>query len=181
VDIELKPFERSDFARLVEWSTSPEFLLQWAGSLFKYPLDEAQLEEHVRGAKGDEPTRKIFKVVDKASHAAIGHIELGNINPRNRSAGIMHALIGDPALRGQGIGAQMIRRVLEIGFDELGLHRIDLRVFDFNRAAIACYEKVGFVREGRYREVTRINDEYWSIYVMSILEWEWRSRGLRKD
>ena len=73
----------------------------------------------------------------------------------------------------------MLRRLLQIGFDGLGLHRIDLVVFDFNRAAIKCYEGVGFVKEGHLRESRRIGNEYWSLYQMSILEHEWRSSPAR--
>jgi RimJ/RimL family protein N-acetyltransferase len=174
MDIELQPFERSDFAQLIKWSGSPEFLLQWSGSTFHYPLDEAQLEEYTNGSRGDVPVRKIFRVVDKTSGRTVGHIALSNINRRSRSAAISCVLIGDPDARGKGIGAQMIRRVLEIGFDELGLHRIQLSVFDFNTTAIACYEQVGFVKEGLHRETSRIGDEYWSAYLMSFLEQEWR-------
>jgi RimJ/RimL family protein N-acetyltransferase len=71
----------------------------------------------------------------------------------------------------------MVRRALEVGFGELGLHRIDLVVFDFNTAAIACYEKAGFVVEGRLREARRLGDEYWTLVQMSILEEEWRARA----
>jgi len=46
----------------------------------------------------------------------------------------------------------MVDAVLAIGFDEIGLHRIDLGVFDFNTRAIRCYEKCGFVQEGLARE-----------------------------
>ena len=79
----------------------------------------------------------------------VGHIELNDIDMRNNSATVCRVLVGEPSLRGKGIGIQMLRRLLQIGFDGLGLHRIDLVVFDFNRAAIKCYEGVGFVKEGR--------------------------------
>ena len=42
--ITLRPFARSDFDRLIGWVTSPQFLLQWAGPLFTYPLDAAQFD-----------------------------------------------------------------------------------------------------------------------------------------
>lgn len=42
--VELKYFERSDFNQLIEWIDSPEFLLQWGGPGFDYPLNDAQLE-----------------------------------------------------------------------------------------------------------------------------------------
>ncbi|MBI4787093.1 MAG: GNAT family N-acetyltransferase [Chloroflexi bacterium] len=172
-EIELEPFTRADFGRLIAWSPTPEFLLQWSGPIFYFPLDEAQLENYMRGAEGDDPVRKIFRVVDRADGAVVGHIELGEINLANRSATICRVLIGDPAMRGRGLGEQMVRRVLAIGFGELGLHRIDLGVFEFNHAAIACYEKIGFRIEGLRRDARRIGDAYWSAWTMSILEHEW--------
>jgi RimJ/RimL family protein N-acetyltransferase len=62
------------------------------------------------------------------------------------------------------------------GFDELALHRIDLVVFDFNLAAIACHERAGFAEESRLREARRFGEEYWTLVQMSILEGEWRAR-----
>ena len=175
IEIELRPFERNDFACLIGWIKSPEFLLQWAGPNFRYPLDEAQLEKYIQGSEGNQPIRRIFKAVDTRINATVGHIELNNIDLRNKSARVCRVLVGEPSLRGRGIGTQMMRRLLEIGFSQLGLHRIDLVVFDFNKAAIRCYEKLGFVKEGHLREVRRIGGEYWSLYQMSILECEWRS------
>jgi len=72
-----------------------------------------------------------------------------------------------------------VRGVLEIGFDELGLHRIDLLVFDFNRGAIKCYEKAGFIKEGHIREARKNGNEYWSLYQMSILEHEWKTQKFK--
>jgi RimJ/RimL family protein N-acetyltransferase len=179
IEIELKPFERIDVERLISWIKSPEFLLQWAGPIFRYPLDEAQLDSYIQGSEGTQPVRKIFKGVNIHDKAVVGHIELNDIDMRNNSATVCRVLVGEPSLRGKGIGIQMLRRLLQIGFDGLGLHRIDLVVFDFNRAAIKCYEGVGFVKEGRLRESRRIGNEYWSLYQMSILEHEWRSSAAR--
>ncbi len=68
----------------------------------------------------------------------------------------------------------MVARLLDIAFGEMGLHRLELRVFDFNQAAIHCYEKNGFTIEGHLRDYRRVNGAYWSSYLMSILETDWR-------
>ena len=177
-NIELRAFERSDFARLIGWITSPEFLTQWAGPTFNYPLDEAQLEKYLQGAQGDQPARRIFKAVDTSTQAVLGHIDLDHIDLHNRSARVCRVLVGESSARGRGIGIQMVSSVLAIGFEQLGLHRLELAVFDFNVAAIRCYEKCGFVKEGLRRDVYRLGDEYWSLYVMGILETEWRSASV---
>ena len=173
--ITLRPFDRSDFARLIGWVASPAFLLQWAGPLFTYPLDTAQLERYLAESQQDQPTRMIFTAVEAETGGAVGHIELGKIDSRNRSASLARVLIGDPSRRSKGSGVEMVLRALEIGFDRLGLHRIDLVVFDFNMGAIACYERAGFVIEGRLREARRFGEDYWTLLQMSILEQEWRA------
>jgi RimJ/RimL family protein N-acetyltransferase len=160
------------------WAETPEFLFQWAGPLFNYPLDRPQLERYLLLAAGDPPTRRIYTALreqpPEPAHA-VGHIELSTIDPRHRSATLSRVLIG-PAWRGQGLGQQLVSQALAIGFDTLDLHRIDLYVFDFNHAAIACYERVGFVREGLLRDARRVGDAYWSVIVMSLLAPDWRAR-----
>jgi RimJ/RimL family protein N-acetyltransferase len=42
--------------------------------------------------------------------------------------------------------------VLKFGFDELGLNRIGLGVFYFNKPAIKCYKNMGFKLEGTLRD-----------------------------
>ena len=174
--IALRPFARADFARLIGWIPSPEFLLQWAGPAFTFPLDTTQLERYLLEAEGDAPSRMIFTAVEADTGTAVGHIELARIDRRNRSATLSRVLIGEIGRRGQGAGLEMVRRVLRVGFEQLRLHRIDLVVFDFNRSAIACYERAGFVKEGCLREARRFGEEYWSLVQMSILETEWPAR-----
>lgn len=106
----------------------------------------------------------------------IGHISLDNIDKKNKSARLGKVLVGDGSLRGRGIGPVMIEKVLKIAFEELSLHKVSLGVFDFNKSAIACYENVGFVKEGLLRDSRKIKDEYWNLWEMSILEQEWFDR-----
>lgn len=173
--IELVPFSLQDAPRLIEWASSAEFLQQWVGPTFQYPLDMEQIERHLHQAAGPEPSIMPFKVVDPATGGMIGYIELCSIDRNNRSAMLGRVIVGPEALRGQGIGSRMIREVVRIGFEELGLHRIGLVVFDFNAGAIACYRKAGFQIEGRLRDARRMGDEFWTLYSMSLLEDEWRA------
>lgn len=172
--IELQYFTPSDFEQLMEWSGDAAFLLQWAGPQFKYPLSEDQLMQYIEGANDPlKSDRLIYKAVDLQSGKAVGHISL-RIERENRSGRIGRVLVGSSHTRGTGVGLQMIRAVLKVGFDDLKLHRISLGVFDFNHAAIRCYEKAGFVREGLLRDVRKYQDSYWSLIEMSMLEEEWK-------
>ena len=54
--------------------------------------------------------------------------------------------------RGRGRGADAVRVLCRLGFEELGLHKITARTFDFNHACARCLEKCGFTQEGLLRD-----------------------------
>ncbi|MDQ0256309.1 RimJ/RimL family protein N-acetyltransferase [Evansella vedderi] len=171
--IELRFFQTSDFQQLIHWIDSPEFLMQWSGPHFQYPLNEEQLENYLKDANKENAHELVYSVVYKETGNVIGHISLGKIDRENKSARIGKVLVGDEKVRGKGVGQHMITEMLKLAFDELKLHRVSLGVFDFNTSAIACYEKAGFVKEGLLRESRKMGDHYWSLWEMSILENEW--------
>ncbi len=169
--IKLEPLKRSDFKQLINWINSEEFLIQWSGNAFTYPLNDQQLEQYI------ESTNILaFKVIDEDSKEVIGHISLGQIDNINRSARIGKVLVGDTKMRGRSIGKHMMKAVLHIAFGELKLHRVTLGVYDFNTSAISCYEKIGFVKEGLLRDSKKVGETYWNLWEMSMLEYEWRTK-----
>ncbi|MRD35827.1 GNAT family N-acetyltransferase [Bacillus thuringiensis] len=167
--IKLESFKKSDFKQLINWINSEEFLIQWSGNAFTFPLDEQQLEKYIESAN-----TLAFKVVDEETSDVIGHISLGQIDNINKSARIGKVLVGNTKMRGRSIGKHMMKTVLHIAFDELKLHRVTLGVYDFNTSAISCYEKIGFVKEGLLRESKRVGETYWNLWEMSMLEYEWK-------
>ncbi|WP_188734413.1 GNAT family N-acetyltransferase [Oceanobacillus neutriphilus] len=173
--IRLEHFNRQDFDLLISWIDSPEFLMQWAGPHFSYPLDVTQLNQYIKGANEENSKVLIYKVVLDKTNETIGHISLNNIDLKNRSARIGKVLLGNQNIRGKGIGQKMVTEVLKVAFDHLSLHRVGLGVFTFNESAIKSYEKAGFVKEGLLRDVRKAGDEYWSLWEMSMLENEWRN------
>lgn len=171
--ITLRYFERSDFQQLIHWIETPAFLLQWGGPTFCFPLTEEQLDRYLKDANTEDSNTLIYSVLDKETGKNIGHISLGNMDRKNKSARVGKVLVGDKDVRGKGIGQQMMIEILKVAFEELHLHRVTLGVFDFNSSAIACYEKVGFKKEGLLRDSRKIGNEYWSLWEMSILDYEW--------
>ncbi|GAB6550706.1 MULTISPECIES: GNAT family N-acetyltransferase [Bacillus] len=169
--IRLEPFKRKDFKQLMNWISSENFLIQWSGNAFTYPLTEQQLDKYI------ESTNTLaFKVIDEQSAEVVGHISLGQIDNINKSARIGKVLVGDTKMRGRSIGKHMMKAVLQIAFEELKLHRVTLGVYDFNTSAISCYEKIGFVKEGLLRESKKVGETYWNLWEMSMLEYEWSDK-----
>ncbi len=83
MNIVLQPFELADVDRLLSWVPDDEFLMLWSGPFFTPPLDRLQVEAYCLTGQCDPSLRKIYKAVDCDSGAAVGHIELNNIDQRN--------------------------------------------------------------------------------------------------
>ena len=175
--IRLEPFTAADFPQLIEWVDSEQLLHEWSGAMFSYPLTPQALAWYIDGANDfADPTVFIYKAVDSTTGQAVGHISLGSISQNNRSGRITRVLIGPGHTRGKGYCPAMVKAVLQVGFAELNLHRIELGVYSFNQAAIRCYRKCGFHTDGVLRDVARHGDSYWSLVEMSVLEDEWRAQ-----
>ncbi|HZH61720.1 MAG TPA: GNAT family protein [Metabacillus sp.] len=81
----------------------------------------------------------------------------------------------DPSVWGKGLGTEITQLVLHYAFGELNLHRVDLRVLQYNKRALKCYEKCGFIQEGVEREGALIEGKYETDVLMSILDREYLS------
>lgn len=167
VRITLVEFARDDIPRLISWIRSAEDLSAWAGAFFAYPLDDAQLERYLHSAQGECPRRRIFKAVQADSGEAVGHIELSHIWP-HLSGRLSRVLVGDPARRGQGIGTEMVRTLLQQAFAEYSFWRIDLGVDAANRPAIACYQRAGFEHVGTWPRAMKTTVGVIDVSWMSI-------------
>jgi ribosomal-protein-alanine N-acetyltransferase len=62
--------------------------------------------------------------------------------------------------------------VLEFGFDELGLHRIEAHFMEGNNASRRLMERVGMTFEGYARESMRIKGRFCTIGTCAILRQE---------
>ena len=172
--IRLEQFEPADFDQLINWINTEELLINWAGNLFSFPLTQSSMEWYVKDTNNlQKSDALVYKVVEEQTAEVIGHISLGGISRKNRSARISRVLIGSEDKKGKGYCKQMIRAVLKIGFQDLNLHRISLGVYDFNSSALKCYQSSGFTIEGTMRDVLLHKEQWWSLIEMAIMEDEW--------
>ncbi len=172
--IRLEHFQQKDFGQLIKWIHNEEVLTNWSGNLFRFPLSEDSLEWYTRNTNIlNDSDAFVFKAVDDSGNT-VGHISLGGISWKNRSARVTRVLVGDTADRGKGYCQDMVKAVLKIAFEELNLHRVSLGVYDDNLAATKCYVKNGFITEGIHRDILWYKNAWWSMIEMSILETEWR-------
>lgn len=71
--------------------------------------------------------------------------------------------------RNRGLGTEALRLALRYAFDDLELHKVYLRVLEYNLRARRAYEKCGFVVEGYLREEMRVDGAWHTLLYMGLL------------
>jgi RimJ/RimL family protein N-acetyltransferase len=139
------------------------------------PPSEAAAKERIATWSGNEKDDLGFAIeaLDDPP-VLVGNIKLWGARPKDRCATLGIAL-GREYI-GRGYGTDAVRVIVDYGFREVGLHRIQLGVAPFNPAGIRAYEKAGFVEEGRYRESVLHDGRWYDEVLMSILDHEWAAR-----
>lgn len=146
-------------------------------------LHEMLIDSEAREMLGviDLPNEEEYQGKNNISYAVIGEdnkfagiVELFNISWRNRRAEL--SICMNPSERGKGYGYEAIKRILNIGFKELGLYRIWLRVIENNTKAINLYKKAGFTEEGICRGESLREGKFINQIQMSMLRTEWAER-----
>jgi diamine N-acetyltransferase len=92
-----------------------------------------------------EPEVVEFTVYDRRDEAPVGTAGLFSINHAH-GRGEFGIAIGER--RGQGLGTEAARLVLDFGFNVLGLHNVFLETLASNVAGLTAYERAGFRRIG---------------------------------
>lgn len=136
-------------------------------------FDRDSIERWV-GSRGEQTDRLDLAIHRRDDDAFVGELALTGFDPDNEVVAIRIALASTD-LRGKGYGSEAMRLVLAHAFDVIGIHRVELDVYAYNEGAIRTYERLGFVREGRLREVLLWDGERHDALVMALLRPEWEA------
>lgn len=158
--IRLEKFSTENYADLISWIENEEALMQFAGPAFTFPLTAEQLDISL-----SDRNRIAFRVANNETDLSIGHAE---IYLSDDSAKIGRILIGNKAQRGKGLGQQIVHLLLDHIFSNFDRTKVELNVFDWNIAAIKCYEKVGFTKNLDKKLERKVNGQVWNAFNMSI-------------
>jgi RimJ/RimL family protein N-acetyltransferase/predicted enzyme related to lactoylglutathione lyase len=168
----LRVLRESDLESLVAWWSDPQTMArQTSGPFVARPA--ADVAAMFRRWSANDGADAGLSVVELSSGALIGHVVLSGATVKDRCA-TLGVMIGAP-YQGCGLGTDAVRTIVDFGFTELGLHRVQLSVNGDNPAAIAAYRKAGFVEEGRLREAFFRGGQWHDSVKMGILEQEHRA------
>ncbi len=172
--VRLRAYEKSDLDAVMKWVNDEEVTQFLRDELFAYPVSSAQEERFIEHASMPSQTTREFAIETLADRTYIGGAGLHDIEWILRSAEV-GIVVGNKDYWGKGYGSDAMKVLMRLAFDRMNLHRLWLRVFDFNHRAIASYEKCGFQRWGVLRDGKFIQGRYHDTIVMGILESEFRA------
>lgn len=109
-----------------------------------------------------------FILCEKAASRPVGSVYFRDIDRENRRAeyGIF---IGEADAAGKGYGTLAAGAAVSYAAEVLKLHKLVLRVFADNAAAVRSYEKAGFVREGCLKDEVKTENGYRDLILMAVL------------
>lgn len=168
--VRLRPMQESDLPHFVQWLQDPE-VRRWLAAIAEPPTLEDEFEWY-EGLRSNPDS--VMWSIETLDGRLVGSVELRLAQHAQRAE--LGIAIQDKTMWSQGLGTDTVRLVLEYGFDDLELHRIELMTDEVNVRGRRCYEKCGFVEEGLLREHRLIDGKFGNTVMMSVLRDEWFAR-----
>jgi RimJ/RimL family protein N-acetyltransferase len=138
--------------------------------------EEKWVDENIeRGAKR-EPDAVEFTVYDRTDSTPVGTAALLQINYAHGTAEFAIAL-GER--RGQGLGTEATRLVLDFAFHVLQLRNVLLETLAWNVAGLTAYERAGFRRVGVRRGAVVSGGQPTDVVIMDAVPEDFGASVLR--
>ena len=157
----LREFAESDFQILESWIADANLLLQFSGTDFSFPITRKQIADyHLQ-----YPERRFYLGYTEEDQP----VAFGEIIPQ--SSGVPRLgrlLIGDPNLRGKGLGKYFVKLLVDECKLRFGTLKVELLVSNKNVAAISCYQAVGFDYSPQKEKTLTVNNESFDIHRMTF-------------
>jgi RimJ/RimL family protein N-acetyltransferase len=169
----LRPVKRSDISYFLEWFNDPE-VIQYIGLYLPMTeMAEEKFIEELGSTRARSDALFVIEVIEGKSTKPVGNCGLHQINAKDHNA-LFGITIGEKDYWGKGYGTESTQLLIDYGFQQLNLHRIWSYAFAFNERSIRLHKKVGFRDEGRLRQATFKNGQYYDLVQFGMLREEWR-------
>lgn len=172
--IRLTALQQSDLETIAHWYHDSDFIRLYDGTVAAPRNREHWQKWYDDLNKSVNAYQFAIRLLD--DKAIIGLIGLDGIIWNQGVSGVGIA-IGDPIQRGKGYGHEAMQLILQFAFHECNLHRVQLSVFSYNTAAIKLYERLGFIKEGVYREFILRDGMRHDMLLYSMLRHEWEAQS----
>lgn len=162
-----------DAAALFAMHSDPQVMRYWSTPPWTSPETAVEaLERHRRKVAAGEYVQLAISLAGDDS--LLGTCTLFSFYAQCRRAELGYAL-ARPAW-GKGYMHEALTALLDFGFGELGLHRVEADADPRNTHSTRSLERLGFTREGLLRERWIVGDEVSDTAFYGLLAREWRAR-----
>ena len=160
----LRAIEIEDLPFLQRWSNDPEVSYLVGG--WHFPSSSWHQNRWFESIQKDSLNQRF--AIDSRDRGLIGMANLVEINWKDRNA--FHGMyLGDRETRGKGYGTDTVMAIMRHGFEELGLHRLDTSIIEYNEASLKLYTgKCGWRVEGRQREWYWRKNRFWDKVMVGV-------------
>ena len=165
IKIRLRAIKEKDIWLLHKWINDPE-IIKYTNSY--RPIDEIEQNEWFNSIYKNKQ-QHVFGIELIESERLIGTCGLYDIDFISHKAEL-RLKIGDKQEWGKGYGKAASKLLVDFGFRDINLHRIWLKVFGDNKAAIKIYKDAGFIMEGEMKDDMFIQGQYKDVVIMGLIK-----------
>jgi len=158
----LSPIDVNDVEIFTEWVNDMEVLKYFD----LYPLTISL--ENEREMITNLSKEHNYSIINLETNEMIGNCGFVNVEHINQTAEV-GIIIGNKTYWNKGYGTEALSLLIDFGFKALNMHNIMLRVYENNKGAVRCYEKIGFKTMGIRREALHRDLMKQNVIYMDIL------------
>ncbi len=160
----LRPMTLEDTDLIVTWRNKDAVRKRF---IYQKPFTR---ESHLSWVENKVNTGEVVQmmIVESESNLPVGSVYIRDID-KTHNKGEYGIFIGEDHARGKGYGTMAAKLMVRYAFEEMGLHRLFLRLFADNMQAKKSYENAGFVQEALLRDDVCIDGVYKDMILMGII------------
>lgn len=163
-EIFLRPMTPADTDNIIKWRNT-DFVRR--NFIYQKPFT---VQGHEEWTKTMIDTGKAvqFIICLKDTDKPVGSVYLRDINREHQKAEY-GVFIGEADALGKGYGTEAARLLTAYAFQDMGLHKVMLRVLAGNEQAKRSYEKAGFVQEAYLKDEVILENRYRDVIYMAMI------------
>ena len=167
----LRKISKKDLQDIFTYGSNPKVSQRVSWETHKSKVDTENFIEHVLEGYSQN-NKALWGIELKSTCRLVGTIDFVTVNLKHKKAEIGYVLSED--VWGNGLTTEATKKILEYGFETLGLVRIQARCFVENIGSQRVMEKSGMSFEGIIRKGMFAKGEYQDLKFYSILAEEFK-------
>ena len=167
--LQLRPLREADVSPLFEIHSDPEAMRYWDAPIWKSDERGRAMVARDLAQTGRDYLR--LGIALAADGELLGTCALWSINAQSRRAEI--GFILGSRNWGRGFMHEALSALLDYGFGELDLNRVEADTDPRNERSARVLERLGFLKEGLFRERCIVDGEVSDAAMYGLLRREW--------